>query len=190
MQPFYVTVDGSRLYPYPNAAQYWAKDATLALFEEVVGSLSVPAGASRSELEIDMGRPIAKATVLATGMINPNVPTQFVQRPERKGPSRVVVLPEDQVPDVQTLVIVLQQKFGWVEGEKEFVPGEYLIVTVYPGVITPNEPCNTKPNTPERDRSLLFWCSHALVHQDAWGSPFVSSFADVLEQHDRLNPVT
>jgi len=181
----YLTADGKAVIPYSNADQYWAKNtAIVALFEEAIGDLEIPEGTQNHAFEIDMGRPIGTATLVETAPVAlDEIMGSFVQRPGRKGPSRVVVL-EGSAQKISTLVVVVAQRFNWEEDEKVYVDGEYMLKTVYVGTVTPNEPCNTRPNTPQRQQSLDFWCRHALVWTPSMGDTFSSSWETILQEHD------
>ncbi|PJE76537.1 hypothetical protein COV05_04175 [Candidatus Uhrbacteria bacterium CG10_big_fil_rev_8_21_14_0_10_48_16] len=180
----YTTRDGSSVFPYPNAQEYWARDENLVvLFEGCIGGLDLTNVTDKKAFEVQMGRSIAPATLVTTLASHTNEELQFVRRGPRKGPSRVLLLPTNSIPDVSTLVVVVQPKFKWEDGKKVFLD-EFMLVTCYPGVIAPNEPCNTKPDTNERQDSLEFWTTHALIYRPDMGEIFLSTWDDVLAEHD------
>ncbi|NQV89477.1 MAG: hypothetical protein HQ488_04105 [Parcubacteria group bacterium] len=191
LQKTYQMADGSTVFSYKNADEYWARDERLVtLLEEVIGTLVIPVGTQNHAFEIDMGRPIGSATLLATPLVTiDEIIGSFVQRPGRRGPSRVIVV-HDRVPQISTFVIVVAQRFNWIEGARRFIDGEYNLKTAYVGCVTPNEPWNTLPGTPERTASVDFWCRHAIVWTPHMPEPEITNWREVLEVHDEAQAAT
>ena len=185
LQKSYVTASGAVVTPFENAAEYWARDETLVtLFEEVVAGLEIPEGVHNHAFEIDMGRPVGRATLLATPQVTiDELMGSFVKRPERRGPSRVIVV-HDRAPAISTSVVVVAQRYTWTDDQRVYAPGEYMLKTAYVGQVTPNEPWNTRPGTPEREASLEFWCRHAIVWTPHMSDPKITNWREILDVCD------
>ncbi|MBM5790084.1 hypothetical protein FJZ23_03300 [Candidatus Parcubacteria bacterium] len=156
LQKEYRTKDGSVVVPYNNAAEYLkGKEQVIKLLPEAIGMMDLSAAPARLEKTLDMGREISPATLIETGSIIAHTRTAFIRRPDRRGPSRVVLFASaDSLPKVSTLVVMARRMND----------GRYRLLTAYSGIQTPQEPWETDPDTDERDCSLTFWCEHALIH--------------------------
>lgn len=164
---------GGRIVVPPKAADHLgAHPDVLALLPDACSRLALPTDGSRLEAEIDMGRPVGRATRVTAPCVGPLEPCLFAQRPGRDGPSRVVQA--DDPPAVSTLVIVAYQER----------PRVYALVTAYVGTRAPAEPWSRPPGR-ERDRCLHFWSHEALVQlPEIMGPVFESTWAEVLWLHD------
>ncbi|MBI4133363.1 hypothetical protein HY478_01985 [Candidatus Uhrbacteria bacterium] len=166
----YRTADGGLLVPYDNAEEYFAAHLEAAeLLDEAAPRITLPTDGSRLEVVLDFGRPLGPASMVETVIVNPDTLTTFARRPKRNGPSRVVVL-EGDPPQISTFVVV----------GKPLGPGQYRLVTAYVGTTAPGEPWAEKDVHARDERSLPFWCGHALVWRPDMGEVFTSTWRNEL----------
>lgn len=157
LRKLYPTACGGKLVPFDNAAEYFAAHPeAVALLDEAIAKIVLPTDGSRLEISIDLGRPLGPAGCVEVADIGLDGAGLFAQRPKRPGKSRVVVLPDDEVPTVSTFVVV---------GKPMRNPGEYRLITAYIGTQAPAEPWGGK-TAEDRARLLEFWRTHALVWND------------------------
>lgn len=109
--------------------------------------------------ELDFGRVVGESNCVATG---PGDEIVFAKRPKRLGLTRFVK--NRQAEPTSFAVVILKT----ADGE----PGAYALVTAFIGQLAEKEPWDKNiQNANERQRSLAFWNSHALV----WGCEEVIS---------------
>ena len=102
--------------------------------------------------QADFGQPIGESICVATG---PGDEIVFAKRPKRFGLTRFVKNRQAEPTSVVTLILKT------ADGQ----PG-FILVTAFVGPLAEKEPWDsTIRNAEERQRSLVFWNSHALV----WG---------------------
>ena len=124
-------------------------------------------------VEIDFGRMIGLSGCVCTHPIMPETPTSFARRGNRAGPSRVLVGGE-RTPTSKIVV----------KANPTSIPRVYRLFTAFVGDRACTEPWDTEElQTPEaREKSLRFWCSHALVYNpDVMDEVFISSWSQVLK---------
>ena len=147
-------------------------EITHELLEEAIGQLHFPDSEEWIEAEIDLGRIIGRAGVVATDPIGPYDKAQFAFRHGRSRPSHVVtgVVGEE----VSTMVIIAKPR--------ERGDG-YQLVTAWIGRLSVLEPWNAYPGQELVD-SLRHWSNHAMVYNpDTMGLPFDGTWNELLPEH-------
>lgn len=142
-----------------------------ALMAEAMRLIALPKE-GRLTIELDFGRIIGLSGCVKTLPVMPETPTTFARRGNRAGPSRVLV-GGSKIPTSKLVI----------KANPTSVPRVYRLFTAFVGDRASAEPWNTELGTPEaREKSLRFWCSHALVYnQDVMGEVFTSSWIQVLK---------
>ena len=139
------------------------------LIEEVAGLIELPRDGSFVAKEIDLGRTVGRSGCVSATTVGPESNATFALRAGRRKPSRVAV--GTIGPEASTVVVLA---FAGRE------PATYVLITAYVGELAPKEPWDAEPG-PEREDSLAFWSSHALVWDgEVMGKPFTSTWSEVI----------
>lgn len=180
----YTTADGSTLYP-TNEENWVLDERTFPFFRVGVGILNLTGVTKSTSFKLRFGgAPFAQTTVIPTQPIGTSTTDSFVRSPDRRGYRRVVCM--DGVPGTSSLVINVRP--CWLrdsEGQiMNQIQGVFEIVTVYPGIVIPREPCDTRPGSSARAGSTQFWCQHAWVYTPEMGGITHSDWREILDRHD------
>lgn len=176
IQDEYRTRDGGRILVSPPAKLHLAAHPEVgAVIEEAVSRIKLPSDRTEIWTEIEMSRIVGVSGCVEARRIRETDLTTFAWRKERKHPSRVAVGAEGR--PVSTVVVrALPTANLWI----------YLLATAYVGTKAPLEPWDPELKTAqEKDESLDFWCTHALVYNHAvMGLPFQFSWYEILCRTD------
>ncbi|KKW43001.1 MAG: hypothetical protein UY92_C0001G0015 [Candidatus Magasanikbacteria bacterium GW2011_GWA2_56_11] len=136
-----------------------------ALLEEAIGKITI--GEREFVLEeVDMGRIVARSSLVDAPAIASDQPTAFACRKGRDIASRVLV--GAVKPDTNLFTVIA--------GKQD--DGSWLLYSGFPGPLAPREPHD--PNLKGNATELAFWCEHALVWEDGWEQPFESTWIEVI----------
>lgn len=139
------------------------------MLEEVAGLIELPRDGSFLAREVDLGRVVGRSGCISAPAVGSEGEATFALRAGRRKPSRVAVGAVG--PEVSTMVVLA---FAGKE------PRTYVAITAYVGALAPKEPWDTAPGK-EREASLAFWSSHALVWDPGvMGQPIVSTWSAII----------
>lgn len=118
--------------------------------------------------DVDLGRVIGKSGCVPASKISVDEVTTFALRTNRTRPSRVVVA--DKVDTSKVSIIAAPKD-----------ESTYTLFTAWIGELAPKEPGDAASEA-EREGSLAFWTSHALVWDaETCGEIFETTWEQVLE---------
>ena len=139
---------------------------------EAISKTSLPKKQEdRIRMEIDLKKIVGKSSLINTEPITNNSDTYFSIRKGREGPSRVVL---DEKPKETSIISIVVDPID----EKQ-----YSLISAWYGHIAPKEPWDKSILIDKKalDKSLSFWCCHALVYEvDFMQEPFVSTWGKVI----------
>lgn len=167
----YSTADDGRMLVPPETVEHLdAHPEVWEVLEEAVAKVELT-GRRNVEDEIDLGRIIGRTGCVTTPLVGYGQTSFFVQRPARRGPSRVVKT--DTAPEISTVSIV---------ATPTDMVNTYVLHTAYIGTLAPPEPWNRCLTTGlARRRSLEFWSTHALVYQPFMGRISENNWQKILQ---------
>ena len=169
----YRTACGGTIIVPPRAEEHLrAHPEVGVLLAEVIGRVTLPCDGQFLALAVEMGRVIGRSGCVKAPRVGINDSEKFAQRVGRDKPSRVVIGVEG--PEVTTVVILA---FASKEART------YVLVTAFVGGLAPKEPWDRNLGSElERQESLEFWSTHALVYDaSVMGDPFESSWGAILK---------
>ena len=139
---------------------------------ETISKTSLPKKQkNRIRMEIDLNKIVGKSSLIKTDPITNNSDTYFSIRKGREGPSRVML---DEKPKETSIISIVVDPID----EKQ-----YSLISAWYGHIAPKEPWDKSLLKDKKalDKSLIFWCCHALVYEvDFMQEPFVSTWGKVI----------
>jgi hypothetical protein len=146
-----------------------AHPGIMRILPEVCRRIWLPINESELRTEVEFPYPVGVTGRVPTRLITIDTRSMFAWRIGRKHPSRVVIA---DPPTVNTVVVIA------VPTRHAYI---YRLMTAYFGTLAPFEPFDKKLSDDERDASMRFWCSNALVHDKAvMGKPFYSTWRNIL----------
>ena len=125
----------------------------------------------RIRMEIDLNKIVGKSSLINTKPINNNSDTYFSIRKGREGPSRVVF---DEKPKETSIISIIVEPID---------ENNYNLISAWYGSIALREPWDNSllKDNKALDKSLKFWCCHALVYEvDFMKEPFISTWEKVI----------
>lgn len=167
----YTAMSGGWIIMPPKAESHLrAHPEVSVLLAEAIGKIHLPSTGDLA-YEVDMNRFVGRTGRVAASDIGLDGRGTFALRIGRHKPSRIAL--DIVAPEVQTVVVRAMRNLN--------VSGEFILITAYVGSLAPREPWDAKPGS-ERDTSLRFWTTQALVYDPAvMGEPFESSWREILE---------
>ena len=168
------TATGSSLHVTSAARDHLKAHPTVwDVLGEAVAQVTLPELDNVCAFEIDLGRPLARATLLPAPPIDLDMPASFAVRVNREHPSRVT---EETATTWDSTVVV------WVRRSDAAAPFE--LATAFIGRLGPLEPWDPHlKSQADFQVALDFWCRHALVHDGQVMQPvFTSSWGEILRE--------
>lgn len=169
----YRTACGGTIIVPPKAEDHLrAHPEVGVILAEVIGRVMLPRDCGFLAVAVNMGRVVGRSGCVKAPRVGFNDPAKFALRVGREKPSRVIVGVEG--PEVTTVVILAFPA-------KELT-GTYVLVTAFVGELAPKEPWDRNLGSElERQESLEFWSTHALVFDaSVMGGSFESSWGEIL----------
>jgi hypothetical protein len=149
-----ISADGKEIFITQETRKHLlAHPDVLEYLEEAVSKVKIPAGTIRFKEAISLGREIGVSSLVETKPIHPDEETDFAMRIEREYPVRVSLEGQGITSDEVTLKIILNERSQ-----------KYFLITAYIGPNTPSNPYYADRTSDEFEKSLDFWCRHALTH--------------------------
>jgi len=142
------------------------------ILAETIGKVSLPKSGEFLATEVEMSRTVGLSGCVEAPRIEVGDKAYFAQRIGRNKPTRV--LPGARGAET-TKVVVLA-----FPAQEE--TSTYVLVTSWIGTLASKEPWDANIRSQEeRQESLDFWCSHALIHDpEVMGTVFESSWEEIL----------
>jgi len=166
------TADGGTILVSPKAEDHLrAHPEVDGILGEAIAKVRLPQDGAFLSEEVEMERIVGRSGCVQTPPIRPSDRSLFAQRIGRERPSRVVMDEGEETTKVVVLAFASR-------GEA----GTYVLVTSWVGSLARKEPWDPMIRSQaEREETLVFWRSHALVWDPAvMSEPFESTWDDVL----------
>lgn len=138
------------------------------LLVEAVSKVTLPTEGDFLLTEVDMGRVIGKSALVDAPMIRPDEDALFACRKGRDVPSRI--RNDIERPDTSVFTVI-----AGIHEEK------WTLFTGFNGPQAAKEP-HDATLTGGNEKELEFWCAHALVWDEGWDAPFMSTWLKILDQ--------
>ena len=139
---------------------------------EAISKTSIPIKQKdRIRMEIDLKKIVGKSSLINTEPITNNSDTYFSIRKGREGPSRVVL---DEKPKETSIISIVVDPID---------ENNYNLISAWYGHIAPREPWDKSLLKDKKalDKSLSFWCCHALVYKVVlMQEPYISTWEKVI----------
>jgi hypothetical protein len=150
-----------------------AHPSVSSVLDEAVGKLTLPEAENVRAFEVDLHRPLQRATLLPAPTVDLDTPASFAVRVNRAHPSRVT---EEEATTWDSTVVM------WVHRSDASAPFE--LATAFIGKLGPLEPWDPLLRSEaEFQIALGFWCRYALVFDGQIMQPaFTSSWGEILRQ--------
>ena len=171
MREFKTACGGRVIVPQKAENHLRAHPEVEGILAEAIALVRLPRDDAFLSAEVEMERIIGRSGCVSTPPISPSDWSFFAQRIGRERPSRIVIGEGEETTKIVVLAFASR-------GETR----TYVLVTSWVGSLAPKEPWDPMIRTQgERQESLDFWCSHALVWDPAvMLNPFESSWGEVL----------
>jgi len=154
----------NHLKAHPDVVEY---------LTEAISRANIPNGSTIYRETVDMGRTVGISALIETDRISLNDETYFAKRIEREYPVRIILNVVGQPTAKVTLKVVFDE-----------MENKFLLQTAWIGPDAPPLPYNVPGDLGgELEKSLGFWCSHALAYDPkVMGKPFKTSWNFILNK--------
>ena len=172
MRKFKTACGGTIIIPRKTEEHLLTHPEAQDLLPEATGRVVLPQNRTFLSTEVEMGRVVGRTGCMQTTPINLDDRAMFAQRVGRDRPSRVIIGDGEETTKVVVLAFASREEAD-----------TYVLVTSWVGSLAPKEPWDQNIcNSAERQESLRFWCTHALVWDTTvMSKPFKSSWKDILD---------
>ena len=167
----YRTKCGGVLVLPPKTKEHLVAHSVVSdLLEEVAGLLELLRDGSFVAREVELSRVVGRSGCVSATAVGLEGEANFALRVGRRKASRVAIGVEG--PEASTVVVLACAD--------KAVKGTYVLITAYVGALAPKEPWDAAPG-PEREASLAFWGSHALVWDpEVMGEPVTANWSAII----------
>jgi len=175
----YKTGCGGSIIPTEGVRKHLeAHPGILALIPGITSKVILPTDGSRLARQVSLERVVGQSSLINTRKIGLSESAWFAIRKNRMKASRVV---PDANPTNTDLVSIVA---------KQVEKTSYELVAAWFGDFAPKEPWDPDLVDDLRayEKSINFWCSHALVHDLAvMDEPFESTWGDIINNGEGID---
>lgn len=162
---------GTIVVPPKTENHLRAHPEVIQILSEAIGRVRLPEDRSFLATEVEMGQVVGRSGCVITLPIGTDEKAFFALRIGREKPSRVVPGIEGK-ETTKVVILAFPSKDS----------RDYVLITSFVGSLAPKEPWDQNIRSQaEREESLDFWCSNALVYDpEVMGPYFESTWAEIL----------
>ena len=172
MKKYVTACGGTIVVPCKAEEHLRAHPEVREILAEAIGKVSLPSSGEFLATEVNMGRVVGLYGCVEAPRIKVDDRAYFAQRIGRDKPTRVI--PGARGVETTKVVVLAFPARGET--------GKYVLVSSWVGSLGHKEPWDANIQSQEEyQKSLDFWCSHALVHDsEVMGSVFESTWEEIL----------